>query len=95
MTGQASGPVSGQASGPASANAARFVSGTTPGARIVVRYRIEGMMTDALGLLSSVDDTNCVVETKRGPVEIALADIALAKAVPPAPEPRRPRSESR
>jgi len=68
------------------------VSGTTPGTRIVVRYRIEGMMTDALGLLVSVDDTNCVVETKRGPVKIALADIALAKSVPPPPEPRRPRS---
>lgn len=75
------------------ADAARFVSGTAPGTRVVVRYRIEGMMTDALGTLISVDDTNCVVETKRGPVEIALADIALAKAVPPPPAPRRPRSE--
>ena len=73
------------------ADAARFVAGTAPGTRVVVRYRIEGMMTDALGNLISVDDTHCVVETKRGPVEIALADIALAKAVPPPPAPRRPR----
>lgn len=76
-----------------SADAVRFVSGTTPGTRIVVRYRIDGMMTDALGNLVSVDDTHCVVDTKRGPVEIALADIALAKAVPPPPAPRRPRAE--
>jgi len=78
-----------------SADAVRFVSGTEPGTRIVVRYRTEGMMTDALGYLVWVDDTNCVVETKRGPVEIALADVALAKAVPPPPAPRRPRPEPR
>ncbi|MCY7326427.1 MAG: hypothetical protein LH605_09905 [Microbacteriaceae bacterium] len=78
-----------------SSDAARFVSGTTPGTRIVVRYRIEGMMTDALGYLVWADDTTCVVETKRGPVEIALADVALAKAVPPPPEPRRPPPEPR
>lgn len=70
------------------AQAARFVFGTAPGTRIVVRYRIEGMMTDALGVLLSVDERFCVVDTKRGAVEISLADIALAKAVPPAP-PRR------
>ena len=76
-----------------SAAAARFVSGTTPGTRIVVRYRIDGMMTDALGPLVRVDDTSCVVETKRGQVEIALTDVALAKAVPPPPARRRPRAD--
>ena len=71
-----------------SARAALFVLGTSPGTRIVVRYRIDGIMTDALGVLLSADARKCVVETKRGAVEIALTDIALAKEVPPAPLPR-------
>jgi len=76
------------------ADAARFVAGTAPGTRIVVRSRIEGGFTDALGYLLSVDDTSCVVETKRGQVTIALADVTLAKAVPPPPVPRRPRGDA-
>ena len=78
---------------------AAFVAGTAIGARIVVRYRLDddpdAGHTDALGYLRAVDSTSCVVETKRGEVTIALADIALAKAVPPPPEPRRPRTEPR
>jgi len=77
------------------ADAARFVSGTLPGTRIVVRRRIEGGFTDAIGYLRSVDDATCVLETSRGLVTIALADIALAKAVPPPPAPRRPRADPR
>lgn len=74
-------------------DAARFVAGTTPGTRIVVRSRIEGGFTDALGYLLFVDETSCVIETKRGAVTVALADVALAKAVPPPPAPRRPRRD--
>ena len=73
------------------ADAAAFVSGTEPGTRIVVRRRIEGGFTDAIGYLRSVDGTSCVVETRHGTVNILLADIALAKAVPPPPA-RRPRA---
>ncbi|TFB47309.1 ferrous iron transport protein A [Cryobacterium tagatosivorans] len=67
------------------ADAAGFVSGTPLGTRIVVRRRIEGGFTDAIGYLRSVDDASCVVETRHGTVTILLADIALAKAVPPPP----------
>lgn len=77
------------------ADAASFVSGTSLGTRIVVRRRIEGGFTDAIGYLRFVDDTTCVVETRHGLVTIALADIALAKAVPPPPAPRRPRADPR
>jgi hypothetical protein len=55
------------------------------GTRVVVRYRIEGGFTDALGPLVARDETTCTVETKRGPVVIAFAVVALAKPVPPAP----------
>ena len=71
-------------------DAAGFVSGTSLGTRIVVRRRIEGGFTDAVGYLRSVDSATCVVETRRGAVTILLADITLAKAVPP-PPPRRAR----
>lgn len=73
-------------------DAAGFVSGTKPGTRIVVRRRIDGGFTDAIGYLRSVDGTSCVVETRRGSVTILLADIALAKAVPPPPVRRAPRT---
>ncbi|RSN21113.1 ferrous iron transport protein A [Amycolatopsis sp. WAC 04169] len=61
------------------------------GTRVVVRYRIEGGFTDALGYLRSRDETECTVETRRGLATIRLADIILAKTVPPPPAPRRPR----
>ncbi|WP_241985898.1 hypothetical protein, partial [Cryobacterium sp. Hz7] len=71
--------------------AAQFVSSTTLGTRIVVRTRIEGGVTDAVGYLRSVSDTGCMVETKRGLVVLALADVVAAKPVPPPPVPRAPR----
>ena len=71
--------------------AAHFVSRTALGTRIVVRTRIEGGVTDAVGYLRSVDDTECTVETKRGLVTLALADVVAAKQVPPPPAPRAPR----
>lgn len=57
--------------------------------RVVVRYRnAEGSLSDALGELVRVDDDGVEVATRRGPVEIAAADIVLGKRVPPAPAPR-------
>ena len=60
------------------------------GARVVVRTRIDGGFTDALGVLVSRTQTQCVVETKRGSVTVALAEVVAAKRVPPPPAPRRP-----
>ncbi|WP_328444413.1 MULTISPECIES: putative acetyltransferase [unclassified Amycolatopsis] len=55
------------------------------GTRVVVRYRIEGGFTDALGLLVARDESTCTVETRRGPVVVDFDAVALAKPVPPAP----------
>lgn len=61
-----------------------------PGERVVVRYRLpDGRATDALGTLLSATPTHLVVDGKRGPETIAVADIIAAKQVPPAPQPRR------
>ncbi|WP_245580189.1 hypothetical protein [Arthrobacter castelli] len=58
------------------------------GTRVVVRYRIPGGLTDALGYLRSVDEERCMVETRSSEVVIDLADVQAAKPVPP-PPPRR------
>lgn len=55
------------------------------GTRVVVRHRVEGGFTDALGYLRALDETTCAVETKRGLSTVRLDDIVAAKAVPPAP----------
>jgi hypothetical protein len=55
------------------------------GTRVVVRYRIEGGFTDALGDLVARDATTCTVETRRGAVVVAFDAVALAKPVPPPP----------
>ncbi|GLY44254.1 hypothetical protein Amsp01_102770 [Amycolatopsis sp. NBRC 101858] len=55
------------------------------GTRVVVRYRIDGGFTDALGNLVARDDTTCTVDTRRGPVVVDLSAVALAKPVPPPP----------
>lgn len=68
--------------------AARFLTGTALGTRVVVRTRIDGGFTDAVGYLRSCDQARCVIETRRGPVVIALAEVVAAKAVPPPPAPR-------
>ncbi|MBT1002893.1 hypothetical protein KIH31_09770 [Paenarthrobacter sp. DKR-5] len=61
------------------------------GSRVVVRYRIDGGLTDALGYLLGLDDSSVQVQTRTGTVRVALADVRAAKEVPPPPE-RRPRS---
>jgi hypothetical protein len=61
------------------------------GTRLVVRYRLGDGATDALGFLLERTPTTCVIDTRRGPVTVGLADIVAAKTVPapPAPRPRR------
>lgn len=61
------------------------------GERVVVRYRIEGGYSDALGELIRVDEAGVEVSTRRGPVSVAAADIVLGKRVPPPPAPRHRR----
>jgi hypothetical protein len=65
-----------------------FLHGAPLGTRVVVRTRIEGGYTDALGYLRARDETSCTVETKRGLVSLLLAEVVAAKEVPPAPAPR-------
>ncbi len=59
---------------------------------MVVRYRVEGGLTDALGDLMSRDATGVTVMTRSGPVTIKYDDVQLAKAVPPPPAPRSRRA---
>jgi hypothetical protein len=62
------------------------------GTRVVVRYRIEGGFTDALGNLLARGEAECTVDTRHGEVTVPLADVVAAKEVPPAPARRRPRA---
>ncbi|MFF0147368.1 hypothetical protein ATK36_2128 [Amycolatopsis sulphurea] len=55
------------------------------GTRVVVRYRVEGGFTDALGPLRERDASTCTVETKRGLVVVPLDAVVAAKPVPPPP----------
>jgi hypothetical protein len=61
------------------------------GTRVVVRYRIEGGFTDALGDLLDVSPDRCTVRTRRGDIGIATDSIVAAKPVPPPPARRPPR----
>ena len=61
------------------------------GERVVVRYRVPGGYSDALGELTRVDAGGVEVSTRRGPVAVAAADLVLGKHVPPPPPPRRRR----
>ena len=63
-----------------------FLSYVELGTRVVVRSRIEGGFTDALGVLRSRTSSDCVIDTKRGLTTVALSDVILAKKVPPPPE---------
>jgi hypothetical protein len=71
---------------------AGFLSAAAPGTRVVVRYRIEGGLTDALGHLVACDAGACTVRTRQADVVIPLERVVAAKEVPPAPERRRPRA---
>lgn len=69
----------------------QFLADATLGTRVVVRYRIEGGLTDALGELVGRTADGCTVRTRHADVVIALALVAAAKEVPPAPPRRAPR----
>ena len=69
---------------------AGFLSTAAPGTRVVVRYRIDHGLTDALGHLLACDGGACTIRTRKADVVIQLADVVAAKEVPPAPERRRP-----
>lgn len=71
------------------------------GHRVVVR-RVVGrhhggrpLMTDALGILTSLTDTELTIDTGAGPLTIARGQVVAGKRIPPRPPPRRPRRELR
>ena len=61
------------------------------GARVVVRYRIEGGFTDVLGYLVAADGEDVTVAGRRGNITVPYALVTAAKQVPPPPERRAPR----
>jgi len=65
------------------------------GARVVVRRRLDGGgYSDVLGEVLTTDDDGVRVATRRGPVRVGAAEIAIGKLVPPAPSQRAPRRSS-
>lgn len=62
------------------------------GTRMVVRHRIDGGLTDALGELTARDQASCTITTRSGSVTIMYDAVQLAKVVPPPPA-RRSRRE--
>lgn len=60
-----------------------------PGRRVVVRYSLDPGDThstsDALGIITAADEAGVDIDTKRGPLHIARAQILLVHEVPPAP----------
>ncbi len=86
----------GQAGGPAPDRAGpawrAWTAGWTAGTRVVVRRRLPaGGWADVLGELLEVSPAGVTVATRRGPVHVPAADIALGKPVPPPPARRAPR----
>lgn len=69
-----------------------FLAATGLGTRVVVRYRVEGGMTDALGDLVARTSSECTVRTRRTDVVIPLVLVVAAKQVPPPPARRAPRT---
>lgn len=74
-----------------------FFTSLTPGARVVVRYRLSPaergpageQFSDALGYLRETAATWVAIETRSGQVRIDRESITHAKVVPAAPERRR------
>jgi hypothetical protein len=58
------------------------------GERLVVRAHDGGGARDALGVLVARTATSLTIDTRRGLVEVQLADVVAAKPVPPPPAPR-------
>lgn len=64
------------------------------GTRVVIRYRLDGGSTDALGELLGRDEASFTVSTRTGPVQIAATDVQLAKEIPPPPARRERKPNS-
>lgn len=62
-----------------------LTSALTVGMRVVLRHRIDGGFTDALGELTVSEPSTLTVQTRRGPVTVPRRDVVAAKEVPPAP----------
>lgn len=58
------------------------------GERVVVRYRVEGGVSDALGDLLAVGPHGVTVRTRRGDIEVPAAIMVTGKRVPPPPRGR-------
>ncbi|ROP64046.1 hypothetical protein [Curtobacterium sp. PhB115] len=58
------------------------------GDRLVVRAHHGDGAQDALGELVARTVDTVTIATRRGPVEVRLADVVAAKPVPPPPPPR-------
>ncbi|MGN6408785.1 MAG: hypothetical protein ACTHMH_10580, partial [Curtobacterium sp.] len=58
---------------------------TAIGDRLVVRAHDGDGARDALGVLVARNSSSVTIDTRRGPVEVALADVVAAKPVPPPP----------
>lgn len=58
------------------------------GDRLVVRAHHGDGAQDALGDLVARSPDTVTIDTRRGPVEVRLADVVAAKPVPPPPAPR-------
>ncbi|MFD1717068.1 hypothetical protein [Georgenia deserti] len=63
------------------------------GERVVVRYRAEDGLHDALGDLLDVAEDGVVVRTRRGDVRVPGEAMVTGKRVPPPPPRRRPRAD--
>lgn len=55
------------------------------GERIVIRYRLEDGLHDALGEALEVAPTHVTVATRRGPVRVDARTMVTGKRVPPPP----------
>ena len=71
-----------------------FLASADLGTRVVVRYRVEGGLTDALGDLVARTGDACTIRTRRADVDVPLALVVAAKQVPPAPPRRAPRGHA-
>mgnify|MGYP003110620916 FL=1 len=70
-----------------------FLAAAEPGTRVVVRYRIAGGLTDALGELVARTEDGCTIRTRHSDVVIQLPLVVAAKQVPPPPPRRAPRQQ--
>ncbi|WP_439691193.1 hypothetical protein ACRQ4B_09495 [Curtobacterium sp. SP.BCo] len=76
----------------ARAHALAVLRDAVVGDRLVVRAHHGGGARDALGVLVARTVASVTIDTRRGPVEVPLADVVAAKPVPPPPAPRARRA---